>query len=437
MVSTLSREQQMWRWRIFISTYMGYIGYYLTRKTFTICKTTIAEDLNWELSDTAYIWAAFLFAYMVGQFISGFVGRKWGPRLLLLSGLGMSIACNLVFGVTNSFWTFLVFMFVNGLVQATGWPGSVGAVSQWIRNHERGTIMGWWATSYMFGNLIFKYIGALLLAHWGWRSAFAGLTGMTLFIWWLLYFWQRNTPQDAGIEPIVDSSEDHTRAISAERGEHLSFRQYLGIAFHPLVLTMGVSYLSIKFLRYALDSWLPAFLNLQGFSVASAARWSMWFDIAGLAGTIVAGWALDRIFRGNWAILSFVMAIGTIIGYIAVLNAGGNPILVALCFGIVGFMLYGPDTLLTGAAAIAVAGEANGVAVAGIVNAIGSAGPVIQELLIGKMMEGTDMTQNIHNANMLTLGMSVVFALLMIVVAWRLHMAHRDNARKRAEGEVQ
>lgn len=436
MASTLTREQQMWRWRILMSTYIGYIGYYLTRKTFTICKTSMAADLGWELGDTAYIWAAFLFAYMIGQFINGFAGRKWGPRFILLTGLGVSMLCNVAFGLGNSFYLFLAFMFVNGLVQATGWPGCIGAIASWLRDNERGTIMGWWTTNHIVGNIVYKSLGGMLLAYAGWRWAFAGLTGLTLIMWWLLYKWQWNDPEDVGLEPIIEKTTKDHHAIQASQSAHVTFGDYMRIALNPLVLTMGVSYLCIKFLRYALDSWLPSFLNLQGLGVAQASYWSMGFDLTGVVGTIVTGWALDRVFKGNWAVLSFFMALGAIFGYIMVIYAGSNPILVALCFGIVGFMVYGPDSLLTGAAAIAVAGEANGVAVAGIVNFIGSAGPVIQELWIGKMMKGPDMTQNIHNANMLTLAMSVIFALLMIVVAWRLHTAHRDNARKRADGET-
>jgi len=370
---------------------------------------------------------------MIGQFVNGFVGRKWGSRVILLGGLGISIACNVVFGLTNSFWTFFVFMFINGLVQATGWPGSIGAVARWLSARERGVIMGWWTTNHILANIVFKFLGAILLAHFGWRYAFAGLTFLSLGTWWLLYIWQRDKPEDFGLDPIIDSSTDDASAVQATQTQSVTFRDYLNIALHPLVLTMGMSYLCIKFLRYAIDSWLPSFLNLQGFSAGDASLWSIGFDLTGLVGTVVTGWALDRVFRGNWAALSFVMAIGTIAGFVAVIYAGSNPYLVAISFGIVGFMVYGPDSLLTVAAAIAVAGEMNGVAVAGIVNAIGSAGPVIQELWIGKLMRGADNATNIYRANLLTLGMSVVFALLMIVVAWRLHVGHAQQAAKNAK----
>lgn len=427
----LSPDQRMWRWKILIATYIGYAGYYLTRKVFTICKTSIAADLGWELGDTAYIWSAFLLAYMIGQFVNSFLGRKWGPRVIMLGGLGISIICNTIFGFSNSFYTFILFMFINGLVQATGWPGCVGGVSQWLRSSERGTIMGIWTTNHIVGNLVFKYLGGLLLGLAGWRWAFFGMSIGTVLVWWLLYAWQRDKPEDVGLEPIVEKNSDTLRAIQASEEQHVSFLEYLRVAFNPLILVMGCGYFCVKFLRYALDSWLPAFLNINGLDVAQASYYSTIFDWTGIVGTIVAGYALDRWFKGNWPIVCFLMSVGAIAGYIAVLYAGANPMVIALCFGLVGFMVYGPDSILTGAAAISVAGEMNAVAVTGVVNGIGSIGPVVQELVIGWLMRG-DVQQGIRNTNLLALSMSVTLAVLMLVVAYALHRAHRNNRNEPA-----
>ena len=427
----LTRGHHVWRIKILLATYVGYGGYYLTRKVFTITKKPIADAMNWELSDMAHIWTAFLFAYMLGQFINSFVGRKWGPRVIILGGLGTSIIVNLVFGIANSYATFLVFMFVNGLVQATGWPGVVGGISQWLRPKERGTIMGFWSTSYVVGNMVVKGLGGFLLGAYGWRHAFFGCTMLTIGVWIVLFLWQRNKPEDVGLEPILDDGAKDTRAVRASRADQVTFREYLQILGSPVVLTMGCSYFCIKFLRYALDSWLPAFLDIQGMTAEDAAYASSFFDIGGLAGAVVAGLVLDRLFRGNWAVVCFIMSLGIIGGYLGVIYVAATPLSVALWFGLVGFMLYGPDTLICGAASIDVAGAKNGVAVVGIVNGIGSLGPVIQEEVIGFLMRG-DADTGIRNTNFLALGMSVFFAILMIAVMRRVAAAHRDNAKLEA-----
>ncbi|MDZ4857570.1 MAG: MFS transporter [Candidatus Hydrogenedentes bacterium] len=432
MLEPLTQEQKSWRWRILISTYFAYAGYYLTRKAFTICKTTIGEEFDWDLSQVAHIWTAFLIAYAIGQFANSFLGRRHGPRVLLLGGLGLSICFNAAFGFVNSYETFLLLMFANGLAQASGWPGAVGGISEWLRPAERGTIMGFWSTSYLIGNMSVKFVGGLLLASYGWRYAFFGLSLLTFFVWWLVYFWQRNRPEDIGLDPIVGARQADTRAIRANEDALIPWQAYLRLAMNPVVIAMGTSYFCIKFLRYALDSWLPAFLNIQGMDVGTASYFSAIFDWAGLGGAVVAGLVLDRVFRGNWAALCFVMGLGMIAGYLSVIYLGTSPQAIAICFGLVGFMIYGPDTILAGAASVSVAGERNGVAVAGLVNGIASIGPIFQEEIIGYLMRG-DEQAGIRNTNWLALTMSITFTLLMIVMMWRLHTAHAGHRKSDAQ----
>ena len=91
-----------------------------------------------------------------------------------------------------------------------------------------------------------------------------------------------------------------------------------------------------------------------------------------------------------------------------------------------GFMLYGPDTLLCGAGSVVVAGERNAVAVAGLVNGMGSIGPVIQEQVIGRLLEGRGPEVAIRNANILGLSMSILFVVFMLIITWRVHVMHRN-----------
>ena len=434
--TSLTSEQRFWRWRILLATYAAYAGYYLTRKAYTICKTSIQADFDWDSQAIAHIWTSYLIAYAVGQFVCSYLGRKHGPRALLLGGLGISIVINAMFGLANSYATFICLMIVNGLAQASGWPGAVGGVAEWLRPKERGAIMGFWCTNYVVGNMVVKFAGGLLLHTYGWRFSFVGLSALTCFVWALLHLWQRNRPEDVGLDPIVQDREHDGRAVRASEESQVTWPQYLQIAMNPVVLTMGISYFSIKFLRYALDSWLPAFLNYQGMDVARASYYSSIFDWAGLVGAVAAGIAVDRLFRGNWALLCFVMGLGMIIGYLAVIYLGVSPVLIAVWFGLVGFMVYGPDTLLSGAAAVAVAGERNGVAVAGIVNGVASIGPIIQEEVVGWLIRG-EIEAGMRNTNRLALAMSILFTVLMLVMIWRLRATHAKHRERDAKASGQ
>ena len=140
--------QSIWRYRVFASTWLSYAGFYFCRKPFFIAKPALAEELSWDPSLLGFIGSAYLITYTIGQFIMGWAGSKWGPRILLLLGMAVSIAVNFLFGITNSWITFSLLMMINGFAQSTGWSNNAAAMAPWFSRKERGTVMGFWATSY-------------------------------------------------------------------------------------------------------------------------------------------------------------------------------------------------------------------------------------------------------------------------------------------------
>ena len=437
-VGVLTPAHRYWRWNILLSTYFAYSGFYLCRKVYSLTKPLIAKPvaeggLGLDWNQIANIWSAFLIAYMLGQFITSFLGRKWAPKTLLVGGLGLSMLVNLVFGFANNYWTFLIFMVFNGFLQSTGWPSSVGAVAHWIRPQERGLIMGVWSTSHIVGTMVVKAVGGILLAYAGWRWSFWGATIVASLFWAILLWRHHDKPEDVGLSPLVVPAQDNEADIQDEGGEHLSLAEYFRLAFHPVILMMGFSYLCVKFLRYALDSWLPTFLVVQmHVTPAHASYYSMVYDICGILPAVLAGWALDRLFRGNWAMLCLVCAVGMIFGFIIALTFDGSAMGVALSFGVVGFMIFGPETLLSGAASVQVAGEKNGLAVAGLVNGIGSIGPILQETVIGGLMKNNEAT-GMRNTNFMCLCLCIFFLGFMAVATW---LRRRAIARKTAQSSA-
>jgi len=438
----LTRDQRVWQMKILFSTFVAYAGYYLVRKGWSSVKAPVQDEFGWTSTELANIWTGYLVAYMIGQFVSSFLGRKVGPRVLLLGGLALSMACNIVFGLADSYWTFLVFMIFNGFFQASGWPGVVGGVAHWLRPEQRGSIMGVWSCNYAIGNIWVKWAAGLVLGGGGtvyalygyefvrWRMVFFFLTAMTAIVWLLILYWQRDKPEDVGLDPIIKPYEEEKEAaVHAAMRERITLADYLRLAFSPLILIMGASYFCVKFLRYALDSWAPMFFSLQDVGHDYANYYASIFDIAGLAGAILAGIFLDKIFRGNWALLCMLLAIACLTSFYLVGAYGKTPFTIALLYGLVGFTLYGPDTIICGAAAVAVAGERNALAVAGIVNGIGSLGPVVQEQVIGYLIRN-DTKQGMYDVNALFMALSALFVGLMAVQV--LYFRHQSRKSGRA-----
>lgn len=260
-----SKKYRPWQVRIFAATWLAYAGYYFCRKAFYIVKADLADTLGLTAQDLAHLGTAYLAAYMVGQFSSASFGRKLGPKLLLLFGMGISLACNIAFGISNGFWTVMLFMVLNGVSQGTGWPGCIGSLAFWFKRRQRGSILGVWATCYQIGSVLAGSFAAFMLGLAGWRWSFFGASVVLLAVWVFVFLVHPNRPEDVGLDPLEDEDEDDEKEDS-DSGKDAP--QGLGWTRDVIytILLMGSIYFCIKFLRYALWSWAPF----------SCARISIW-----------------------------------------------------------------------------------------------------------------------------------------------------------------
>ena len=163
------RKMRVWRVRILTTTWLSYAGFYFCRKNFAIAKSSLLESLQIEKSDLAHIVSAYLLAYMLGQFMTAALSRRFASRFLLLTGMAISLGCNVVFGFAYlsgpaGYWPLLLFNVINGFAQATGWAGNVGILGNWLSRKERGGVMALWATCYQLGSILAKAFATFMLA---------------------------------------------------------------------------------------------------------------------------------------------------------------------------------------------------------------------------------------------------------------------------------
>src|SRR3954447_18205784 len=92
-VPAASSSYRLWRWRIFIITWLAYAGFYLTRKSFPLAKIGIQHDpaLGWTDAQLAWVDGAYLTAYALGQFLFGMAGDRLGTRIVVGTGLLLSV----------------------------------------------------------------------------------------------------------------------------------------------------------------------------------------------------------------------------------------------------------------------------------------------------------------------------------------------------------
>ena len=391
MTRALTPAHRSWRTKIFCATWLSYVGFYFCRKPFSAAKAAIALETGWSATTLGNIWAAYLISYAIGQFIAAGASTRFGPRRNVLLGMALSVAATVGLGVTLSIPVMLGLMAINGVAQATGWSGNVGTMASWFRKHERGRVMGMWSNCFTVGALTSGWAMAWVLGlrpsggAAPWRYCFYLGAAVLSIVWVQFYFLQRNRPADIGLTPLDDGDSDSETPAIAKTEPGTTGLGLSRKAWTNLLLVAGF-YFFAKFIRYAMWSWAAYLLQKNyGLSGARANVYATAFDLLGIPGIFITGWLSDRFFESRRAGVALGMMIAMTIATACLLLFGNVSVTVfAIFLGIVGFTLYGPDALLTGAGAIDIGSQRSATFTAATISGFGSMGAVVQELVIAR-----------------------------------------------------
>jgi len=365
-------ERQRDRYSAWALTWVAYASYYFGRKGFSVVKSTLRHTLGVGESALGVIDTLYLVSYALGQFASGYLGDRVGARRLIGYGLITSAAACAAFGASRMALSFAALFFVNGFAQATGWPGTTRAMAEWTTPKNRGTVMAFWCTCYQVGSIVATDFAAYLLHRSGWRSAFYGPAVWMLLVALAIFAFLKRGAAQASPSALETNPRDQVLR-DAQRAAYAN----------PTLWAFGASYFFIRYVRYALLFWLPYYLSTTlGYAPDRAAYVSNAFEGGGIAGVILIGAVSDRTRRLSRAGVSLVSLLGMTLALIACRAAGSSTWLTVTTLAWVGALLYGPDALLSGAAAQDIGGLEAAATATGFVNGVGSLGGILEGLTL-------------------------------------------------------
>jgi sugar phosphate permease len=352
-------------WTVWSVTWLSYATYYFGRKNLSVTKASIGRALG---SHALYgVETAYLAAYALGQYGSGWLGDRVGARKLVGVGMLVAAAASFAFGLWSAGALFLATAVVNGFAQSTGWPGNVKAMQEWTTLENRGRVMGVWATCYQVGGIAATAFAASMLARGGWRAAYFGPAVVIAVVAVLVL-------------ALVPSDRSAANGAAPQAQDRAARR---AVALSATVWWYGASYFFIKLIRYSLLFWLPFYLEtVLQYPPAQAGYFSTSFEIGGVAGTIALGALSDRLPGVPRSAVCATSLVGLAVALFVYTQVGGighasNFAAMAL----VGALLYGPDSLLSGAAAQDLGGPRAAALAIGMINGLGSVGAVSQEFI--------------------------------------------------------
>lgn len=346
-------EYKRLRMQVFAGIFIGYAGYYLVRKNFTLAMPYLT-DMGFDKGDLGVALSANAIAYGLSKFLMGGVSDRSSARKFLPLGLILSALVTIFLGTPagiSSIVMMFVLQFLIGWFQGMGWPPCGRVMTHWFSLRERGTKMSIWNVAHNVGGSLIGPMAAYGLAWFGsWQAGtfwFPAVVALIVAV--VAYLLIRDTPQSCGLPPIEKYRNDYPKNYSSESEKELTAKEifFKYVLNNKILWYIAIANAFIYLVRYGVLDWAPTYLkNVKGYDIKEIGWAYSAYELAAIPGTIICGWLSDKVFKGRRAITTMIYMVLVAVFIVIYWKNTNNLMLDSISLISIGFLIYGPVMLI-------------------------------------------------------------------------------------------
>lgn len=321
--SGLSSAPTPVRWLIVSLLFGISVVTYIDRVNISVTARHMMPALGLTEQHMGFVFSAFVVGYALFQIPGGWLGDRWGARLVLTVALlwwsgftaftAMAPASSLA-AAAGILGALIMVRFLLGMGEAVALPTFNRAVTDWLPPHERGLGIGIAIGGIGVGAALTPPLTAWIMVNYGWQTAFYGsaLLGLVLAaIWWVV---ARDRPaQHPWVQPSATAGPDPGRSS-------MPAIPWRSLRRTPTVWWLVLSYSCLGYVAYVYLSWFYLYLvTVRGFDVLQGGLFAAAPFLAMLISCPLGGWATDRL-----ALRHGVTAGRKLVGMAGMLAAAGS-----------------------------------------------------------------------------------------------------------------
>ncbi|RKY61307.1 MAG: MFS transporter, partial [Candidatus Neomarinimicrobiota bacterium] len=342
----MRKMYRYWRVRVMYAMLIGYMGFYFVRKSLAVAMPVIEKEFNIPKAHLGLILTAFGVTYGVSKFINGFAGDRTNPRYFMALGLVSSAIINVFFGLSSGVIAFAIFWILNGWFQGMGWAPCSRTLVNWFAAKERGVKFSITNSAVSIGASGVVFLNGFLIVRYGWRSCFFVPAAIAILVSLFILNRLRDRPQSLGLPPVEEYMGEEADISDTAEGKQYTYKEIVVkyIFKNPGMWIVSFANLFVYVIRYSVLDWGTTFLmESKGVDITQAAWIVGGYELTGIAGMLVGGWAMDKLFKGfGGRTCAIYMALCALFIFLFWRLPIQSVMLNGLLIWGAGFMIYGP-----------------------------------------------------------------------------------------------
>lgn len=356
------------RWQVFIGIFIGYAGFYLVRKNFSMAIPMLAP-FGFEKGELGIVLSMNAIAYGFSKFVMASISDRSNAQRFLPLGL-VCTAISMLFMIVPVQWLgaehkgaaialMAILNFLVGWFNGMGWPPCGRVMTRWFSIKERGTWMSFWNCAHNVGGALvgpMAVYGAMWFGSWFYGAntdyyfligTYAFPAAVAVLVAVLAYLMIRDTPQSCGLQSIEEWSGHAAKNYSKADEKALSVSEiFKTVLSNKLLWYIAFANAFVYMVRYGCLDWAPTILKEQGVDLKEAGWAYFAYEMAAIPGTIFCGWLSDKVFQGRRALPTIIFMALVAVAIVVYWQFFNNFTVVICCLIAIGFLIYGPVMLI-------------------------------------------------------------------------------------------
>lgn len=249
-----------------------YFTSYITRINYGAVITEIINAEGISRGDAGLVSTVAFLTYGAGQLLSGYIGDKVSPKMLVAAGLVLTSVCNLLLPFAIGTLQMTVIWGFNGIFQAFFWPPLVKLMATMLDMQTYKKACVWVSAGSSLGTISVYLVSPAVITLAGWRPVFyisSACAVITAAVWLAASPWgtaPRSAPNTA-----QDNTTSYTTADETQPQAESAKKLGAGTGVISLITMLAVVIALQGILRDGLTTWMPTFVaDTFGFSTATS-----------------------------------------------------------------------------------------------------------------------------------------------------------------------